>query len=281
MAHDETFNRLALLSGKANANTHVKDLTLQEIMRTPLKHGARPPLLVDVLRSAMAIGDHAKLVIEIKPGNSEIVDPLMQLFQRHPALLSRVAVIMSFDAYVIREISESLEGYRMQRQSGQFGRGLETINEGGSGTSLRRGSFSRASLFSRKKAVQSVSYGLSYTEDIHDNLPNLLVLTKAFPKDKKIVISVKDGFDGYDRKLPDGIDGVYLEYEPGMCRGNVCCLFLLIYHFILNHSLTIYYFILSMRWALTLSRNARARRPERTAEARRKRHCRSLDAQTS
>ena len=105
------------------ANFAVKDLTLGDVMRMPLKAGLRPPLLVDVLRSAMAIGGNTRLVIEVclmfiwslflffvahvkinvefgheslqvKPGNAEIVEPLMMLFKRHPALLSRVAVIM-------------------------------------------------------------------------------------------------------------------------------------------------------------------------------------------
>ena len=32
--------------------------------------------------------------LQVKPDNAEIVEPLMMLFKRHPALLSRVAVIM-------------------------------------------------------------------------------------------------------------------------------------------------------------------------------------------
>lgn len=34
MAHDEDFNRLALVSDKKEANTVVKDLTLADIMRS-------------------------------------------------------------------------------------------------------------------------------------------------------------------------------------------------------------------------------------------------------
>lgn len=65
MAHDEDFKRLALMSDMNEANFAVKDLTLGDVMRMPLKAGSRPPLLVDVLRSAMAIGGNAKLVIEV------------------------------------------------------------------------------------------------------------------------------------------------------------------------------------------------------------------------
>lgn len=66
MAHDEDFQRLALLSDCGSKCKPLKELTLSDIMKMPLKHGNRPPLLVDVLRSAMAIGEHAKLVIEVR-----------------------------------------------------------------------------------------------------------------------------------------------------------------------------------------------------------------------
>ena len=40
-------------------------------------------LLTDVLRSAQMIGEHAKLIIEIKPGNVEMCLPLISLFARN------------------------------------------------------------------------------------------------------------------------------------------------------------------------------------------------------
>ena len=51
-------------------NRTVRDLTFKELMNCPLKSGARPPLLFDVLRSAVAISDDAKMIVEIKAGNT-------------------------------------------------------------------------------------------------------------------------------------------------------------------------------------------------------------------
>lgn len=235
MAHDEDFRRLALLSNVKESNTVVKDLTLSDIMRMPLKHGARPPLLVDVLRSAMAIGEHAKLVIEIKPGNSEIVEPLMMLFNRHPALLSRVAVIMSFDAYVIQEVADR---FALKNLHSNVGGGLGVIGEGkqsaedlpglllggggGGGSGLMRRRSGRRTR-ARARPIQSVSYGANLDGGGQGCeggcIPKLLVLTAHMDYRKEdIITSVKAGFEGLGDKLPvsNGIDGVYLEFEEEM-----------------------------------------------------------------
>ena len=45
-------------------------MSIVELMNCPLKSGARPPLLFDVLRSAAAIGEHAKMIVEIKAGQN-------------------------------------------------------------------------------------------------------------------------------------------------------------------------------------------------------------------
>ena len=66
MAHDEDFQYLALLLDIEESTTAVQDLMLAGITRIPLKHGSTPPLLVDVLCSAMPIGEHVKLVIEVR-----------------------------------------------------------------------------------------------------------------------------------------------------------------------------------------------------------------------
>lgn len=68
LAHDENFCRLALDVKSENSSKRVSDLTFRELISLPLKNGVRPPLLVDVLRSASAISEKAKLIIEIKPG---------------------------------------------------------------------------------------------------------------------------------------------------------------------------------------------------------------------
>ena len=185
MAHDADFQRLALLSD-CKSKTVVKDLTLSDIMRMPLKHGNRPPLLADVLRSAIAIGDHAKLVIEIKPGNSEIVDPLMALFERQPALLSRVAVIMSFDTYIIEDVADR---------------------------------FKRRTTLSRTRKAVSYPTIVGRSDWDATPIPKLLVLTAFADHNdgkKYLLASVKDGFEGLNLPTGGGIDGVYIEYEPEM-----------------------------------------------------------------
>ena len=71
LAHDENFARLGMDPASPLCNRTVRDLTFKELMNCPLKSGARPPLLFDVLRSAAAIGGDAKMIVEIKPGNAE------------------------------------------------------------------------------------------------------------------------------------------------------------------------------------------------------------------
>ena len=77
-------------------------------MSCPLKSGARPPLLFDVLRSAAAIGDHAKMIVEIKAGNSEAGPALARMFLRHPNLMDHVAVVMSFDAFIMHNFRSEM-----------------------------------------------------------------------------------------------------------------------------------------------------------------------------
>lgn len=108
LAHDETFSRLALHKDKPLASKKVQDLTFKELLALPLTSSSRPPLLVDVLRSAEAIGDNAQLVIEIKPGNEAAATALAQLLMQHPEFWPCIAVIMSFDAYTIHQLRQEL-----------------------------------------------------------------------------------------------------------------------------------------------------------------------------
>ena len=62
LAHDEDFARLALDPNSQSSNKKVSDLTMREIISLTFKSGSRPPLLVDVLRSADAIGESSQLV---------------------------------------------------------------------------------------------------------------------------------------------------------------------------------------------------------------------------
>ncbi|KAL9189154.1 hypothetical protein ACHAXT_011644 [Thalassiosira profunda] len=109
LAHDEDFSRLALDPSKSSSKKKVSDLTLKEIISITTKSGARPPLLVDVLRSAQAIGGFARLVVEVKPGNQEACEALIKLFRQHPDLIDRCAAVMSFDAYTMHKLSSELK----------------------------------------------------------------------------------------------------------------------------------------------------------------------------
>ena len=105
LAHDSDFTRLALDPSK---NKKVSDLTMKEIIGLTFKSGTRPPLLLDVLRSAETIGGSARLVVEIKAGNDEAGVALVRLFRRHPKLIERCAVVMSFDAYLMHGLRNEL-----------------------------------------------------------------------------------------------------------------------------------------------------------------------------
>ncbi|VEU36396.1 unnamed protein product [Pseudo-nitzschia multistriata] len=109
LAHDENFERLSLDALHANSKRKVGDLTFKELISMPLSNGVRPPLLIDVLRSASAISERSKLVIEIKPGNESSAFALARLLTRHPDLRSNVAMIMSFDAATMHQLRAELD----------------------------------------------------------------------------------------------------------------------------------------------------------------------------
>jgi len=109
LAHDEDFARLSLDTGSANSKRKVGDLTFKEIISMPLSNGVRPPLLIDVLRSASAISEKSKLIIEIKPGNEASAFALARLLVRHPDLRSCVAMIMSFDAATMHRLKAEID----------------------------------------------------------------------------------------------------------------------------------------------------------------------------
>mmetsp|Transcript_1833 Transcript_1833/g.2849 ORF Transcript_1833/g.2849 Transcript_1833/m.2849 type:complete len:582 (+) Transcript_1833:1421-3166(+) len=108
LAHDADFKRLALDSKSPTSGINVSDLTFRELISMPLTSGNRPPLLIDVLRSAHAISNNAKLIIEIKPGNSAAASALSRLLLRHPDLTRCVAMIMSFDAVTMHRLRTEL-----------------------------------------------------------------------------------------------------------------------------------------------------------------------------
>lgn len=109
LAHDENFERLCLDTRSANSKRKVGDLNFKELISMPLTNGVRPPLLIDVLRSASAISERSKIIIEIKPGNEISAFALARLLVRHPDLRSSVAMIMSFDATTMHRLRAELD----------------------------------------------------------------------------------------------------------------------------------------------------------------------------
>jgi hypothetical protein len=117
LAHDEDFKRLAL-EDSMSASMKVSDLTFRELISLPLKSGMRPPLLIDVLRSAHAISDNARLIIEIKPGNAATASALARLLFRHPELCSCVQMIMSFDAFTMHRLRMEFASVQVSSNGG-------------------------------------------------------------------------------------------------------------------------------------------------------------------
>ena len=118
------------------------------------------------------------LLAQIKPGNSEIVEPLMVLFNHHSVLLSRVAVIMSFDLYIMQEISDR---FALQSINNLAGGMLGVINEGKQSMSaFREHTVCRSELKLRRTRaalMQSVSYGRGAGGGNEGSIPKLLLLT--------------------------------------------------------------------------------------------------------
>lgn len=108
LSHDENFARLAMDPTSPLCNKTVRDLTFKELLNCPIKSGARPPLLFDVLRSAAAIGGDAKMVVEIKAGNLDAGTSLARIFVRHPQLMEHVAIVMSFDAFIMHNFRREM-----------------------------------------------------------------------------------------------------------------------------------------------------------------------------
>ena len=108
LAHDEDFSRLALDPSLPESSVKVRDLTFRQLLSLPLKSGTRPPLLIDVLRSAQEIGGGSQLIVEIKPGNAEAGTALARLFLQHPDLMASCAVVMSFDAFAMHNLRREM-----------------------------------------------------------------------------------------------------------------------------------------------------------------------------
>ena len=204
LAHDKDFSRLALIPSTASSRKKVGDLTMKEIISLTFKSGSRPPLLLDVLRSAQAIGGFARLVIEIKPGNQMACVALIDLFRQHPDLIERCAVIMSFDAYTMHKLRSGLNELDAWLEAEyDFTRRMRESPDSVGILEDERGSF--------------VSY--------RPKLPDILLLTvvreSVCKKHYQLTVDVSDLSPVHSWLRPDdkpSLDGVYLRYQPEMLQ---------------------------------------------------------------
>ncbi|KAL7517226.1 hypothetical protein ACHAWX_002161 [Stephanocyclus meneghinianus] len=192
LAHDEDFSRLALDPNAVCSKTKVQDLTMKEIISLTFKSGSRPPLLLDVLRSAQAIGGDSKLVIEIKPGNQEACTALVRLFRHHLDLIDRCEVIMSFDAFTMHRLKSELEDMAISLTTERFG------------------SLSPPSKHSFDRRVDSPI-----------KLPRVLLLTVAKEPQKHYelwvdILNPSPIHSWLKHGNKSSLDGVYLQYQPVM-----------------------------------------------------------------
>lgn len=228
LAHDADFTRLALDNKMSITRKCVPDLTLKELMTLPLKSGSRPPLLLDVLRSASMIGGKCKLVIEIKPGNTAAASALARLLIRYPELIKSVGMIMSFDLFTMHLLRKEIAHLRDQVVSnGNF-------NPRMSSTLQRASTVQRMDRFTSMKASMKLSsrdllalrrtiLPSVITEDEEEMkedfyFPKLMLLTVCNqPKPGKPHNFLRsDDFSSVKSLLvrEDGeLDGVYLQYE--------------------------------------------------------------------
>jgi len=222
MAHDENFTRLALLADCNIAVNKVSDLTLREIFSLPLKGGTRPPLLSDVLRSAAAIGDDCKMVIEIKPGNTEICVPLISMFTKNPGLLKYVAVIMSFDSYIMNELSAQIADLKDILNTASTSHAPSVGGPGMRRASMIHSAYSpQMPAMNRQKSTKnSLLASMMNFDSIEEEeypMPKLLLVTNSDPTPGKFDTSVKTLFSGLEDVIEAcGLDGVYLEHEEAM-----------------------------------------------------------------
>jgi hypothetical protein len=240
LAHDDSFVRLALDDMCEKSKRLVRDLTFQEIMSVALKSGSRPPLLLDILQSAHAIGGNAQLIIEIKPGNREAASALARLFAQYPDLMAHCAVVMSFDSFAMHSLQEELDvlfgatsegGPSVANQLSQNHRRsyslgifpnpaplVHPILPGITGSSLHTNNNNNNDNDNYLDAGAG-PVGSPNTRNKQYARPKLLVLTVWESPKKDVELQVSVGDDDVHKLLHGwikGLDGVYMQYEPKM-----------------------------------------------------------------
>jgi len=221
LCHDRDLQRLAMLPGEARTMVNVSELTLRELIAVRLKSGTRPPLLKDILRSAIELGD-SQMVIEIKSGNSSTADALCDLIESNPGLLTAIAVIMSFDAHIMHIVkSRLISSYLFAKK--------EAIRKSSSLTNLAALSGAdwgdtvvAAQRSPKRKGENDLTRARAFSSIIgRDRIPKLLLLTVSQKPDKPYLLELdiaKDVSRLHGWLTSDGVslDGVYLQFQDYM-----------------------------------------------------------------
>lgn len=143
------------------------------------------------------IGGNAKLIIEIKPGNTAVASALASLLYRNPELIPSVAMIMSFDLFIMHLLRRELNKARND----------STNNS----TTTPSPGFKLLS-----------THGVDTPETLTSvTLPSLMLITTADPPVHKSELRFQINEDVSNIHdwihAPDGsLDGVYLQYEQVM-----------------------------------------------------------------
>ena len=169
-------------------------------------------MLKDVLMSANAIGPEAKLIIEIKPGNSEVATALSRLLLKYPELIAHVAVIMSFDLWSMHSLCADLQRlfpdwYDANKNN------MSSLQHWYQSTSILGTSPIEES---RTRSNSLVDYGIHQK----DTFPKLMLLTVADQPENsfELCTNVSDysQIDGWLNSTHTFLDGLYIRYEAEM-----------------------------------------------------------------
>jgi len=212
LAHDDDFSRLALDPNSSSSKKKVSDLTMKEIISLTFKSGTRPPLLLDVLRSAQAIGDESKLIIEIKPGNPEACTALVRLFRSHPDLIDRCAAVMSFDAWSMHKLRIELD---------ELALAFKTYGS----PSPPKASLLRGSPPERVAGSPHNLNAMQLRKNVEVKMPQILLLTVAKEPQMhyELWVDVSDLSPIHSwlrNENSSSLDGVYLQYQSEMLEPN-------------------------------------------------------------
>jgi glycerophosphoryl diester phosphodiesterase len=222
LAHDEDFNRLALDRSSTSSNVKVSELTFKELIALTLKNGVRAPLLKDVLMSANAIGPEAKLLIEIKPGNSDTGMALARLLVKYPELMTHVAVIMSFDLWSMHSLCAELHRLFPTFNDVSAKDTTDPVRRPKSESLNVYGTSPSGHTFMNCAAERNRSNSLVVYDDIPSkvSLPKLMLLTVADQPGNRfeLCVDVSDysPIDGWLHSSYTSLDGVYVRCQPDM-----------------------------------------------------------------